>query len=60
MGEIILSNQLLSRQSFKDQCGIALSQLKDIHGRTPDYVIGNTPYLLVTHQLLMQARQSPD
>ncbi|WDE07205.1 hypothetical protein SG34_010095 [Thalassomonas viridans] len=46
MSEIILTNQLLSRRSFKEQCGIELSQLKDIHGRTPEFAIGNTPYLL--------------
>ncbi|WDE02919.1 hypothetical protein SG34_015870 [Thalassomonas viridans] len=46
MSEIILTNQLLSRQSFKEQCGIELNQLKDIHGRTPEFAVGNTPYLL--------------
>ena len=46
MSEIILTNQLLSRQSFKAQCGIELSRLKDIHGRTPEFAVGNTPYLL--------------
>jgi len=46
MSEIILTNQLLSRQAFQEQCGIELSQLKDIHGRTPEFVAGNIPYLL--------------
>ncbi|WP_281561171.1 hypothetical protein [Thalassomonas sp. RHCl1] len=46
MSEIVLTNQLLGRQAFKDQCGIELNQLRDIHGRTPEYAIGNTPYLL--------------
>ena len=46
MSEIILTNQLLSRQSFKAQCGIELSRLKDIHGRTPEFAVGNTPYQL--------------
>ncbi|WP_281559513.1 hypothetical protein [Thalassomonas sp. RHCl1] len=46
MSEIILTNQLLGRQAFKEQCGIELNQLKDIHGRTPEFAIGNTPYLL--------------
>ena len=46
MSEIILTNQLLGRQAFKAQCGIELSLLKDIHGHTPEFAIGNTPYLL--------------
>jgi len=46
MSEIVLTNQLLSRQSFKEQCGIELNQLRDIHGHTPEYAISNTPYLL--------------
>ena len=46
MSEIIITNQLLGRQAFKEQCGIELNQLKDIHGRTPEFAIGNTPYLL--------------
>ncbi|WDE03353.1 hypothetical protein SG34_018350 [Thalassomonas viridans] len=45
MSEIILTNQLLSRQNFQEQCGIELSPLRDIHGRTPEFAIGNTPYL---------------
>ncbi|WP_281555873.1 hypothetical protein [Thalassomonas sp. RHCl1] len=46
MSEIVLTNQLLSRHNFKDQCGIELNQLRDIHGHTPEYAISNTPYLL--------------
>ncbi|WDE05065.1 hypothetical protein SG34_027825 [Thalassomonas viridans] len=57
MSEIILTNQLLSRQSFKEQCGIELSQLKDIHGRTPEFAIGNTPYLL---ESLSPGNNQPD